>query len=185
MHHASKDAKNPHFKSSYATLASVIDAIREPLARNAIAVVQLPHTDGLVVSVETRLLHASGEWIATTSSAAVKDGSPQVVGSAITYLRRYGLQAVCGLAAEDDDGEATRAPAKRQEHEPSWEKARPGFCAKLGELGVSYDKLAEYLESIGRDRPSSMSEATRGQLLKACIPNEPFRAKFDAYVGAA
>lgn len=184
MHHASKDAKNPHFKSSYATLASVIDAIREPLARNAIAVVQLPHLDGLVVSVETRLLHASGEWIATTSSAAVKDASPQVVGSAITYLRRYGLQAVCGLAAEDDDGEATRAPAKRQEHEPSWEKARPGFCAKLGELGVQYDKLAEYLESIGRDRPSSMSEATRAQLLKALIPNEPFRVKFDAYVGA-
>lgn len=183
MGHASKDGKNPHFRSSYATLAAVIEAIREPLSRQGIAFTSLASTDGLTVSVETRLMHKSGEWLASTATAAVRDASPQVVGSAQTYLRRYGLQAICGLAAEDDDGEATRnaKPPPPREKDATWEASRAGFCAELGRLGVEYEKLAEYLESIGRDRPSSMNAPTRANLLKALAPNEAFRAKFDAY----
>jgi hypothetical protein len=183
MGHASKDGKNPHFKSSYATLAAVIEAIREPLSKQGIAFTSLPTTDGLTVSVETRLIHKSGEWISATCSAAVRDASPQVVGSAQTYLRRYGLQAICGLAAEDDDGEATRnaKPPPPREKDATWEASRAGFCAELGRLGVDYDRLAEYLESIGRERPSAMDAATRASLIRALKPETAFRAKFDAY----
>lgn len=189
MSHASKDGKNPHFKSSYATLAAVIEAIREPLSKQGIAFTSLPTTDGLTVSVETRLIHKSGEWISATCSAAVRDASPQVVGSAQTYLRRYGLQAICGLASEDDDGEATRSakPPPPKEKDATWEASRTGFCAELGRLGVDYDRLAEYLESIGRERPSAMDAATRASLIRALKPETAFRAKFDAHTttGAA
>ena len=189
MGHASKDAKNPHFKSSYASLAAVIEAIREPLSRQGIAFTSLASTDGLTVSVETRLMHKSGEWLASTATASVRDGSPQVVGSAQTYLRRYGLQAICGLAAEDDDGEATRSakPPPPKEKDVTWEASRAGFCAELGRLGVDYDRLAEYLESIGRERPSAMDAATRASLIRALKQETAFRAKFDAHTtsGAA
>jgi hypothetical protein len=182
MGHASKDGKNPHFKSSYATLAAVIEAIREPLSKQGIAFTSLASTDGLTVSVETRLLHKSGEWLASTATAAVRDASPQVVGSAQTYLRRYGLQ-------EDDDGEATRSakPPPPKEKDATWEASRAGFCAELGRLGVDYDRLAEYLESIGRERPSAMDAATRASLIRALKPETAFRAKFDAHTstGAA
>ena len=185
MGHAAKDGKNPHFRSSYATLASVIEAIREPLNRQGIAYTSLPSTEGLIVSVETRLIHKSGEWLSTTASAVVKDASAQVVGSAQTYLRRYGLQAICGLACEDDDGEATRpkavtAPPSAPERDASWDFTRAGFCAELGRLGVEYDQIAAYLESLGRARPSTMTTATRASLLKALQPTEAFRVKFDA-----
>lgn len=189
MGHASKDGKNPHFKSSYATLAAVIEAIREPLSKQGIAFTSLASTDGLTVSVETRLMHKSGEWLASTATAAVRDASPQVVGSAQTYLRRYGLQAICGLAAEDDDGEATRSakPPPPKEKDATWEASRAGFCAELGRLGVDYDRLAEYLESIGRERPSAMDAATRASLIRALKPETAFRAKFDSHTttGAA
>jgi len=184
MGHASKDGKNPHFKSSYATLAAVIEAIREPLSKQGIAFTSLASTDGLTVSVETRLMHKSGEWLSSTATAAVRDASPQVVGSAQTYLRRYGLQAICGLAAEDDDGEATRSakPPPPREKDATWEASRAGFCAELSRLGVDYDRLAEYLETIGRERPSAMDAATRASLIRALKPETAFRAKFDAHL---
>lgn len=189
MGHAHKDAKNPHYKSSYASLAAVIEAIREPLSKQGIAFVSLASTDGLTVSVETRLMHKSGEWLSSTATAAVRDASPQVVGSAQTYLRRYGLQAICGLAADDDDGEATRSskpsvPPPPREKDATWEASRAGFCAELGRLGVEYEKLAAYLESVGRERPSTMPAPTRASLLKALQPGETFRVKFDASIGA-
>jgi hypothetical protein len=99
------------------------------------------------------------------------------------------LQAICGLAAEDDDGEATRSakPPPPREKDATWEASRAGFCAELGRLGVEYEKLADYLESIGRERPSVMDAATRASLIRALKPETAFRAKFDAHTttGAA
>lgn len=112
MSAATKDAKNPHFQSRYADLASVWDACRKELAAHEIAVVQIPTAVGAVVSVETRLLHASGEWIGGTLTVTGKDPGPQSVGSCITYLRRYGLAALVGVAPDDDDAEAAEGRAK-------------------------------------------------------------------------
>lgn len=111
MEHASKDRTNPAFKSRYADLASVLDACREPLSRHGIAIMQAPSVDGPTVSVETRLVHKSGQWVSTTIAAQVPDGKPTTIGSAVTYLRRYGLAAMAGVApADDDDGtQASRA----------------------------------------------------------------------------
>ncbi len=102
---AIKDATNPHFKSKFADLASVWEAIRVPLATNGLAVSQLPTVDGNKVTVTTLLLHASGQWIRSDLTMVVAQNTPQGIGSCITYARRYALSAVVGVVAElDDDG---------------------------------------------------------------------------------
>ena len=110
---AVKDSANPFFKSKYADLASVWEACRAPLAKHEIAVVQSPSAQGAVVALETLLIHKSGQWLRGTVTVTAKDDSPQAVGSAITYLRRYALQSFAGVAPADDDAEAatSRTPA--------------------------------------------------------------------------
>lgn len=102
---AAKDATNPHFKSRYADLPAIFEACKPALTSNGIAIVQLPMCDpdnGRVI-VFTMLLHASGQWIRSAASAIPRDLSPQSVGSAISYLKRYGLAAMAGVVADDDD----------------------------------------------------------------------------------
>lgn len=113
---AAKDAQNPHFRSSYASLASCVEACK-PLHANGIAVFQPPvpaGPDG--VAVATLLAHSSGEWIRGELYLPAAKRDPQGFGSALTYARRYCLCATVGLASDDDDGEsASRAkpgPAK-------------------------------------------------------------------------
>jgi len=96
---AAKDSANPFYKSRYASLDSVWDACRGPLAKYEIAVVQSPSCDGTKVSIDTLLIHRSGQWMRGTLSVTAADDSPQAVGSAVTYGRRYALQAF-GTARE-------------------------------------------------------------------------------------
>lgn len=122
MDHAAKARQNPAFKSRYADLASVMDACRPQLAAHQIAIVQTPAItmDPPTVTVDTRLVHASGQWIGCTLSALVKDAGPQTIGGAITYLRRYGLSSIAGIAPDDDDGNSSQPPQRydRQERAP-------------------------------------------------------------------
>jgi hypothetical protein len=108
---ASKDAKNPHFGNRYADLASVWEACRSALAKHEIAVVQIPTADGAKVTVDTMLIHASGEYVSGALTIQAKDAGPQSIGSAVTYARRYGLSALVGVAPEDDDAEAAEGRA--------------------------------------------------------------------------
>lgn len=103
---ATKDAVNPFFKSSYADLGSVMEACKSELNDNGITVLQPVGTDERGVYVETVLLHTSGEWISDKMTLAVKEGNnPQAQGSAISYARRYSLQSMLFIPAEDDDAE--------------------------------------------------------------------------------
>lgn len=108
---ALKDSTNPHFKSKYADLSSVIDAVKGPLNANGIVFTQGVSAAENGVAVETMLIHTSGEWMSETLPIPVSRVDAQGVGSAITYGRRYGLQSMCGVPAEDDDGNAaSKAP---------------------------------------------------------------------------
>lgn len=106
-----KDGSNPFFKSKYATLENVIATIRGPLKDNDLSFSQFPTGENELATI---LMHKSGEYIKATSKMNPKDNSPQSQGSAITYLRRYALSAVLGIATEDDDdgNAASKAPAK-------------------------------------------------------------------------
>jgi hypothetical protein len=96
---------NPHFKSKYADLAAVFDAIRKPLSDNGLAVTQTTEIREGAMALVTTLAHSSGQWIKSDYPLPVT-GRPQEIGSALTYARRYSLSAIAGIAAdEDDDGE--------------------------------------------------------------------------------
>jgi len=100
---ALKDSTNPFFKSKYADLESVIEAIRLPFATNGLSFIQGVLLESKVVA--TRIIHASGEWIETYYPLDCKEWTnPQSVGSAMTYAKRYGLQAAAGIPTVDDDG---------------------------------------------------------------------------------
>lgn len=105
---AAKDSNNPHFKSRYADLASVIDACRPQLSKHGVAIIQLPGVaQSGVVSCTTILAHGeSGEYFRCIAGLSMGKSDAHGYGSAITYLRRYTLQAMAGVAADDDDGNA-------------------------------------------------------------------------------
>lgn len=108
------DASNPYFKSRYCSLANLIASCK-PLAEHGLSFTQVMTVIGDKLFLATTLMHASGQWIRSFNPIISKDQSnPQAVGSAITYARRYGLQAIVGLVGDDDDdgNEAAKAPAK-------------------------------------------------------------------------
>lgn len=113
---ALKDKTNPAFRSRYADLGACLEAVDDALLENGIAVYQETFEDAVGVTVETVFLHESGESIRSGKlhvPAAKQD--PQGYGSALTYARRYSLMAACGIAPEDDDGNAaSKAPQQRQ-----------------------------------------------------------------------
>lgn len=121
MKTAVKDSTNPHFKSKYATLASIWDACREALSNNELSVTQYPDmTEGGQTVLRTILMHSSGESISGMMPFnAPEHVTAQQLGSLMTYFRRYSLAAIVGVAPDDDDdGNAAQtvggqAPVKR------------------------------------------------------------------------
>jgi hypothetical protein len=107
---ASIKSDKADYKYKYADLGGVINATAASLAEHGIVVLQAPTTgdNATLVTVETLVLHESGEWARTRISLKSTANTPQGVGSAITYARRYALQGVLGVAAEDDDGHGDR-----------------------------------------------------------------------------
>lgn len=123
MENAKKDSKNPHFKSDYANLNSVQDAVMPALSANGLSMIQgvggSPGTNGINAQIVTRILHVSGEWIQCTATAPMLKQDPQAMGSTLTYLRRYSAAGMTGITQTDDDGEAAvrelkPKPAKRE-----------------------------------------------------------------------
>lgn len=102
----SKDAKNPYFKSDYATLEATIVACRETLNKYGFVILQPIESDSEGVYVCTTLIHKTGGVISSRMRIESKvKNDPQAQGSAITYARRYSLQALLCMNAKDDDGE--------------------------------------------------------------------------------
>ena len=109
------NSENNHFQYKYADLASVIEACKKPLNDEGISILQA--VEG--TSVETILLHESGEYISCSVSIVSKDpNDPQKMGSAITYAKRYGLQSLVLLPTDDDDGNGAATPIKKSSTPP-------------------------------------------------------------------
>ena len=113
MGKALKSANNPHFKSKYADLSSVVDATMPALNANGIAVIQPMQESETGRIVMTKFIHTSGEVLECAIPLIVAKNDMQGMGSAITYARRYGLMSLAGIALEDDDGNAAVKAAPR------------------------------------------------------------------------
>lgn len=185
----SKDATNPAFRNKYATLDAIMEQVRPVLAAHGLCVLQgvtHPETvDGRVIglSVETRLLHLSGEWVSTVVTLPVEKATAQGAGSSISYGRRYGLSAILGLTAEDDDGNADSkgpkppAPAVKRD-EPEADKrlyervpttpATAMALAKAETVELKGKRLAEMdLERLTSVRAWAVDKANN-YILAAC-----------------
>jgi len=115
-----KTAANPYFKSKYAPLDAIIDATRPILLKHGLAISQTPLFMEGTAGVETTIIHKGGHSTTTTLLLPLKDQSPQGVGGAITYARRYALAAVLGIASEDDDdGNVSSGLHKKEEARPA------------------------------------------------------------------
>jgi hypothetical protein len=106
VENATKGSLNPHFKSKYADLAEVLNTVRPVLAANGLSVIQSPSFDGGICHVTTTIAHTGGGYIYGTMSCVPAKQDGQGIGAATTYLRRYSLAAMCGVAQEDDDGQS-------------------------------------------------------------------------------
>lgn len=135
-----KDAKNPFFKSSYASLSNILDATNDALIESGLTIAQFPVGD---YGLETILMHESGEWIqASYQMKPVKD-DPQGRGSAITYARRYAIAAILSLNIDDDDDGnlATHGTASPyQNTERSW----------LNQGTPEFQKAMDYIAKGGK-----------------------------------
>lgn len=133
-----KDSENPFFHSKYASLESVIKVIQSPLAKAGLSYAQFPLGKNQLV---TMLMHQSGEFIMSTVEMTPKDTSPQAHGSAITYMRRYSISAMLGLATEeDDDGNSASSPKQ---------KPAKSTTVKTGKVD-SQEEFANAVAAIGK-----------------------------------
>ena len=178
---AAKDKTNPHFKSQYADLTAVWDACREALAKNKIAVIQAPRYDDGRLILHTTLAHSSGEQISGTFPVTPVQNTPQGLGSALTYARRYSLASMVGVApeGEDDDGNAASSGATKDTSPPAQVKKplvpEPSAALKpvitkwvddrIAELGevTTMDHLLFWENETDREGESNLNKMTRIQ----------------------
>lgn len=104
IENATKNAKNPHFRSDYADLAEILNTVRPIFAKHGLVLSQSPSFDGSIASVTTVIAHETGGCIIGLASCVPAKSDAQGIGSATTYLRRYSAAAMAGIAQEDDDG---------------------------------------------------------------------------------
>lgn len=166
---ASKDSANPFFKSKYADLNSVWNACREPLSANGLAIIQTVQQRESGDVLFTVLGHSSGQWVSSSLPLRIKsDGKTnelQVMGSCLSYLRRYALAAIVGVAPadEDDDGNSVKGYQVKPENNHQAQKVAPQnnqIAIKL----ISQEQAEELRKVIAKCSPVFKSQVD--ELLK-------------------
>lgn len=182
---AKKGAANPYFKSRYADLGAVLEACKELLNQNEITILQ-PHSTCAHTGkkfVETVLVHSSGEFISgQTEIVCSKENDPQAQGSAITYARRYGLQSLLSMPAEDDDGESAMNRRSLRQSGGVDEKPRSG---KANNGGAKAKATGNAPSPKASSRPTSLEEESQasGGAEAATLSRAEVNAKITALAG--
>ena len=205
IQNAGKDRANPQLRNRYATLESVLWAIREPFAEAGLAVVQVPGevVDGLV-TLTTQVIHESGQFLRATSSCPLVGykgsgadenkgiNAAQAFGVVVTYLRRYTLMAAAGIVGTDDDtdgdvsgqrpGDARRGddreeqrPQERREDPPRQEPRRVD-ASKSGGTTVDFGAIAGKFAAL-------TPPWTKDEIAEALGIRDFFHANVDALRG--
>jgi len=183
-----KTASNPHFKSKFADLADVLEAVRAPLAKHGLSLTQMAvGACETHVRVVTIVAHKSGQWFRGALDMPLAQKTPQGVGSAISYARRYCAMAALGIAAEDDDGEraenrgpgvAKAAQAQQTQAAPQQpQQANQDLVATLTTLRRELAAQSDF------DSLAKFHTHARAELAKAGAP-ERVRAEFLGEWGA-
>jgi len=119
---ATKSAKNPFFKNTYADLTAIQEAVFPAFHAEGFAIIQQGGADEFGRYMETQMVHTTGQVFSSRVYLECKPGDMQALGSAITYARRYGLMALSGIPTVDDDGNAA-AGRKQEKADPNRAKS--------------------------------------------------------------
>jgi len=142
-----KIATNPFFKSSYAPISEILEALNEPLTNNGLTFVQFPDGEN---NLDSLIMHESGEWISGSYYMKPVKEDPQAFGSVITYQRRYALCAIFGLGDEDDDANkgtvAKKEPTKKADDKPWLQEIH--FNSAMKRI-ASEENPADFIKKIG------------------------------------
>jgi hypothetical protein len=193
MRPAIKDSTNPHFRSKYSDLASVMDAIREPIGNNGLSIWQDATLEDMGVSVTTRIVHVSGQWVEfgpLTIPIGKKDA--HAVGSACSYGKRYALCAALGVVSDDDD-DGNKAVASHEKKrvadvvKPIQDNAKTISKEQQTELNKIIDqcsppfqqKIWDRLAALGIQSSADMDEDTFTKMRDACLINISKQQKID------
>lgn len=163
-----KTANNPAFRSKYADLSAVIEAVVPALNKHGISLLQPVAFDGEMVHVGTVLLHESGQWIRCTHSLPLAKRDAHGIGSATTYGRRQGLQAMSGVAPLDDDGNAATASGPR-------EKTAPQEAPKPPTLSERADRFVTTLRGLATATERERAYKLASKLLADLDASDPER----------
>jgi len=184
-----KNSVNPHFRSRYADLATVLDAVSNSLAMNQLIITQPTRIEGNTLIAETYVIHGeSGEYIGAEYPVIPIRNDPQAYGSALTYARRYLLCSLLGVAADDDDDGNAASPPPRQQ-QPSVAPAQPKppvtfndwakkAAAKLGMLEATF---RDHLFGVCVERKLTTAElpaAQHGEVLETAWQNAGHKEAF-------
>lgn len=158
------DKKNSHFNNGYASLAAVLNAIRQPLAKQGLSLVQTISTEPGQVIITTSLLHASGEWLSSEVAVSVpNNATAQALGSATSYMRRYSALSLCGIAGEDDDAEEDRRDREERKPVATPTKRRDPFNYKEAKGAPPVPPPAQKVEvpepAPAADKPSGVVDS--------------------------
>jgi len=143
MNNPQFDSKNPHFKSSYASLASVRNAVVPVLARNGLSLLQDVTTTENGVTCSNLLMHKSGQWIETEGITVFVDKqNAQGIGSATTYARRFSLMALVTVVGDDDDdGNGTIQIREPEVKKDLFLEGKIKECKTLDELALTWKAI--------------------------------------------
>ena len=178
IENATKGSVNPHFKSRYADLAEVLNTIRPVFAAHGLSQIQSTGFDGSRVTVDMAICHASGGYVTAQAACIPGKSDAQGIGAATTYLRRYLAASMCGIAQEDDDGNAAahaRPQAPRSGPQrivgPTLEDVRAAAKAAIDRVGRSL--VMETLSAIGYERSDEIPEDQRARVIAALGALQP------------
>lgn len=195
---AAKTAYNSHLGNRYVTLDAVWDVVHEAIGDEPLAVFQnaVTNVEAQIVSVETTLMHESGQWMSNTMTAKPAHLGAQAVGACVTYLRRYGLSTMFGIVADTDtDGEAgnrnqtgnqTRRETGRNDRAGSQsgqQDKKPASRQETGKAGASGNGSGEVTQTTSGGKsgkqPFKCSEDRQAKLLELTKRGEAIRVTTD------
>lgn len=168
---------NPHFKSQYADLSDVLDAVSVPLSSNGLALVQFPISNDVGAGVESVVLHTSGQWVSQRCILPAGKKDAQGFAGCIKYCRRYSITAMFRIAEADDDGNSAveRAQPRKAKKDDGTEDPTP----TIKDLRAEVKRIGGDVESrlLTRAGKASLDELTTEQIgklvpwLKTIQPN--------------
>jgi len=160
---------NPHFKNRYADFTSCMDACREPLSKNGLAIMQFTATIDTKLHLVTLLSHASGQWIRSAFPLIPKNFDSQGIGAAMTYAKRYCLSSMIGLVSDDDDDDGETADGRGK---TPIKKPEPIKQAEPIRISVEQKKeLKNIIDECSKDYKNSINKFLKDQYGNESLAN--------------